>query len=187
MAATAFDTGISTFCEAASSTSTGAVNSPSASLSRAACSPRPSAIAEREIARLRAGAGQDQVAQARKSRQGFAARAAGAAEPQQFGEAARGQGRLRRGAQFAADHDAGGDRQHVFGGAADLDAANIGGCDMAGTSASPAPEPARSRVPHRAPPASPRSAGRARHRRQSSAPTGSRHRVPARPPRSLRS
>src|ERR1700716_2686522 len=44
IAATAFDTGISTFCEAASSISTGAVNSPSASLSRGGCSPRPSAM-----------------------------------------------------------------------------------------------------------------------------------------------
>src|ERR1700738_2908597 len=44
IAATALDTGISTFCEAASSISTGAVNSPSASLSRGARSPRPSAM-----------------------------------------------------------------------------------------------------------------------------------------------
>src|SRR4030088_3083832 len=43
IAATAFDTGISTFCEAASSISTGAVNSPSASLSRNGGSPRPRA------------------------------------------------------------------------------------------------------------------------------------------------
>src|SRR4029077_6587590 len=44
IAATAFDTGISTSCEAASSISTGAVNSPSASLSRGRASPRPSAM-----------------------------------------------------------------------------------------------------------------------------------------------
>src|SRR6266404_240755 len=44
IAATAFDTGISTSCEAASSTSTGAVNSPSASLPGAGRSPRPSAM-----------------------------------------------------------------------------------------------------------------------------------------------
>src|SRR5436190_9652444 len=44
IAATAFDTGISTFCEAASSTSTGAVNVPSASLPCGAGSPRPNAM-----------------------------------------------------------------------------------------------------------------------------------------------
>src|SRR6476661_3058266 len=44
IAATAFDTGISTWCEAASSISTGAVNSPSASLPRGGGSPRPSAM-----------------------------------------------------------------------------------------------------------------------------------------------
>src|SRR5215469_9274458 len=43
IAATALDTGISTFCEAASSTSTGAVNSPSASFPGAGLAPRPSA------------------------------------------------------------------------------------------------------------------------------------------------
>src|ERR1700756_4069337 len=44
IAATAFDTGISTFREAASSIRTGAGNSPSAGLSRAGVSPRPSAM-----------------------------------------------------------------------------------------------------------------------------------------------
>ena len=44
IAATAFDTGISTFCEAASSIRTGAVNSPSASLPCGFGSPRPSAM-----------------------------------------------------------------------------------------------------------------------------------------------
>src|SRR5712671_5759659 len=44
IAATAFDTGISTFCEAASSISTGAVNWPSASLPCGGGSPRPSAM-----------------------------------------------------------------------------------------------------------------------------------------------
>src|SRR5260370_4216340 len=44
IAATAFDTGISTCCEAASSISTGAVNSPSANLSRGGGSPRPRAM-----------------------------------------------------------------------------------------------------------------------------------------------
>ena len=95
------DTGISTFCEAASSISTGAVNAPSASLSRGRRLAAAERDAEREIARLRAGAGQDQVAEAGKARQGFAARAAGAAEPHQFAEAARGQRRQRRGAELA--------------------------------------------------------------------------------------
>jgi len=44
IAATADDTGISTFCEAASSIRTGAVNSPSASFPDAGRSPRPSAM-----------------------------------------------------------------------------------------------------------------------------------------------
>src|SRR3954467_8987517 len=44
IAATAFDTGISTFCEAASAISTGAVNAPSASLPGGAGSPRPRAM-----------------------------------------------------------------------------------------------------------------------------------------------
>src|SRR6266481_8047372 len=41
----------------------------------------PERDAEREIARLGTGAGQDQIAQARKSRHGFAARAAGTPQP----------------------------------------------------------------------------------------------------------
>src|SRR4051812_3964737 len=82
---------------------------------------------ERQIARLWAGAGQYRVAKAEKPRQVFAARAAGAAEPRQFAKSPRGQGCLRRRPHVAADHDACGNRQHVFGGAADLDAANIGG------------------------------------------------------------
>src|SRR6476646_11534199 len=49
IAATAFDTGISTFCEAASSIRTGAVNSPSASLSRFGASPRPSAMPKAKL------------------------------------------------------------------------------------------------------------------------------------------
>src|SRR5262249_9859221 len=50
IAATASDTGISMFCEDASSISTGAVNSPSASLPAGGISPRPSA---RPSAKLR--------------------------------------------------------------------------------------------------------------------------------------
>jgi hypothetical protein len=49
IAATAFDTGMSTFCEAASSIRTGAVNSPSASLPRFGCSPRPSAMPKAKL------------------------------------------------------------------------------------------------------------------------------------------
>src|SRR6185369_4944746 len=41
---------------------------------------------EREVARLRARTGQDQIAQTRKSGQGFAARTAGASEPHQLGK-----------------------------------------------------------------------------------------------------
>src|SRR5882672_6834439 len=57
--------------------------------------------AECEIARLKTRATQDQIAKAGQSRQRFAARAAGAAEPGEFAEAACGQRRLRRGAEFS--------------------------------------------------------------------------------------
>ena len=83
--------------------------------------------AEGEIARLWARAGQDQVAEARETGQRLAACAAGAAEAHQLGEAAGGERRLRRGAELATRDNAGGDRQHVLGGAADLDAAHVGG------------------------------------------------------------
>jgi hypothetical protein len=83
--------------------------------------------AEREIARLRAGAAQDQIAEA--GRPASVSARAPQARPSraQFAEAARGQRGLRRGAELAADHDAGRDRQHVLGGATDLDAADVGG------------------------------------------------------------
>ena len=158
------------------STSTGAVKAPSASLPCAA-RVRLLAFAERdaegEIARLRARAGQNQIAEAGETRHGLGLRAEALAEAEQLGEAARGQRRRGARAEPAAGHDAGRDRQHVLGGAADLDAAHVG--RMIGTEASPSRSraPAPRRACSSAPPASPRSAGRAPRRRRSSGPTGS--------------
>src|SRR6185312_631366 len=83
--------------------------------------------AESKVARLQAGATQDQVAETGKARQRFAARAAGAAQAREFAEAARGERRQRRGTEFSPFDDAGGDRQHILGRAADLDTANVRG------------------------------------------------------------
>jgi geranylgeranyl pyrophosphate synthase len=65
----------------------------------------PERDAECQIARLRTGAAQDQIAETRQACQRFAARAAGAAEAREFAEAACGQGSQRRGAELAADDD----------------------------------------------------------------------------------
>ena len=160
------------------------MKSPSASLpSRLGALAAAERDAEREVARLRAGAGQHQVAEARQARQRLGARAAGPAEPRQFGEAARGQRRQRRGAELAALDDAGRDRQHVLGRAADLDAAHVGGViGPEGRRAQRLRQRARQRFVA-APRASPRSAARARRRRRSSGPTGSPASRPARPRR----
>ena len=75
--------------------------------------------------------------------QRLAARAAGAAEAAPVRRSRAWSARRRRGAELAAGDDAGGDRQHVLGGAADLDAAHVG--RVIGPEASPsrAPAPAR--------------------------------------------
>ena len=98
--------------------------------------------AEREIARLRTRTGQDKVAKTGQSGQGLRPRAERLAEAEQLSEPARGQRRCRAGAEPAAGNDAGGDREHVLGGAADLDAAHV--ARMIG------PERARSRARGRA-------------------------------------
>ena len=90
---------MSTPLSRAISSSTGAVNTPSASLPCAAVVGRL-AFAERdaagEVARLRRAAGEDEVAEAGQAHQRLGLGAAGAAEAHQLGEAARRQrGRAR--------------------------------------------------------------------------------------------
>ncbi len=126
-AATAAEIGMSTERSRAMSSSTGAVKTPSA---------RPPWIstgllaaaetdAEREIARLRARAGEQEIAEAGQARHGFRLGAISLAEADQLGKAACGERRERAGAEAAPGDDAGGDGQHVLGGAADLDAAHV--------------------------------------------------------------
>ena len=81
----------------------------------------------RVIARLRARAGEDHVAEPGQAGQRLGACAERAAEAKQLGEAARHQRGVGAGAEPAAGDDAGGDGEHVLGGAADLDAAHVGG------------------------------------------------------------
>ena len=82
--------------------------------------------AEREIARLRRRAGEDEIAEPRKAGQRLGARAERAAEARKLRKAARHQRCGRARAELAAGHDAGRDREHVLGRAADLDAAHVG-------------------------------------------------------------
>ena len=107
------------------SASAAAVNAPSASLpsARAAFAERD---AEREVARLRRRAGEDQVAEARKAGQRLAARAE--ARPKRASSA---KPRVTSAAVALAPSlrpcdDAGRDREHVLCRAADLDAAHVG-------------------------------------------------------------
>src|SRR3981081_3760728 len=70
---------------------------------------------ERKIARLRAGAGEDQVAQAGEAGERLGARPESLAEAHELGEAAgRERGRGAR-AQAPSRHDAGRDRKHILG------------------------------------------------------------------------
>ena len=106
-----------------------AVKAPSASLpacASATLSPRPSA---RPKAKLRDWA-DEQVSTRSPSPERpisvWPPRAEGVAEPAQFGKAARHQRRRRARAEAASGGDAAGDREHVLGRAADLDAADVG-------------------------------------------------------------
>ena len=173
IAATAFDTGISTFCEAASSISTGAVNSPSASLPAGGCSPRPSAMPS---AKLRdCGLEQVRIRSPRPDRPASVSPRAPQARPRRANSvkprvvsAACAEApslppdrRCRpRSPARSWPRRRSRRRGHLS-------------CDRAGRSPSPAPAPARSPAPRPSPPASPRSAGRAPRRRRSSGPTGS--------------
>ena len=81
--------------------------------------------AKGEIARLRTGAGQKQIAEAGQARHGFSLRAISFAEADQFGETARGQCGQGAGAETAAGNDAGGDGEHILCRAADFNTAQV--------------------------------------------------------------
>ena len=86
----------------------------------------PERLAEGEIARLRRETGQHQIAEPRKPHQRRPPRPERLAETAQLGETARDQGGDRACSQAVTGRDAAGDREHVLGRAADLDAANVG-------------------------------------------------------------
>src|SRR6202034_2928594 len=82
--------------------------------------------AKSEVARLRRGAGQNKIAEPRKAHQRRSARPESLAKTAKLGETAgreRGDGAR---AQPAAGGDPAGDCEHILGGAADLDAADVG-------------------------------------------------------------
>ena len=174
-AATAAEIGMSTARSRAISRSTGAVKTPSASPAWIACGLLAAAEidAEGEIARLRARAGQQEIAETGQAHHGLRLRAIGPAETDQFGKAARGQRRQGAGAEPAA----GDDRRRRWRARSSPRRRSRRRArrrnDKAGTSPSRPPAPARRRACRRLPPASPPSAGRAPHRRQSSARTRS--------------
>ncbi len=121
--------GMSTPRSRANSVSACAVNRPSARPPRArfgcarAASERQ---AKSEIARLRRGAGQNEIAEPGKTHQRRSARPESLAKTAELGETAGGERGDRARAKPAAGGDAAGDRQHVLRRAADLDAANVG-------------------------------------------------------------
>ena len=79
-----------------------------------------------EVARLRAGAGEHQIAEAGQAHQRLGAGAQRLAEAAEFGKGAGGQRGQRAGAELAPGDDAGGDGEHVLDRAADLDAGHVG-------------------------------------------------------------
>ena len=89
--------------------------------------------AERHVARLRAAAGEHQVAEARQARQRLAPRAERRAEAHHLGEAARDQRGMRAGAEFLAGDDAGGDGIDILHRAADLGARSRRRSNSSGT------------------------------------------------------
>ena len=111
------------------STSAAAVNTPSASLRGAgvpAQTPSPSAMPSEKLRDC--GLEQVRMRSPSPERPGQGRRAARRTPRRsgELGKAARGQRGRGAGAEPAAGHDAGRDRQHVLGGAADLDAAHVG-------------------------------------------------------------
>src|SRR6185312_4350805 len=87
--------------------------------------PLPQRDAERIIARLRRGAGQDEIAETRKPHQRFGAPAFRRREPHHFREAARDEGGARIVAELASLDDAASDGEHVLDRAADLGAGHV--------------------------------------------------------------
>src|SRR3989442_12142124 len=71
--------------------------------------------AEREVPRLRARAGEDEIPETGETGERFDAGAERAAEPDQLGKAARGQRRGGARTEAASGDDTGGDREHVLG------------------------------------------------------------------------
>ncbi len=87
--------------------------------------PAPSAMAKAVIARLPAGAGQDEIAEAGEAGKGGGLRPEGLAEPGHLGKGAGGERRARQLAEAAAIGNAAGNGHDVFEGAADLDAPEV--------------------------------------------------------------
>src|SRR5574337_1846220 len=81
---------------------------------------------EGEIARLPRGASEDKIAEPRKPHERRGAGAKSLSEPAQFRKAARDQRRPGACAESPSGSNAAGDREHVLGRAANLDAANVG-------------------------------------------------------------
>src|SRR5262249_23253990 len=87
----------------------------------------PKLDAKREVARLRARTGQQKVAKTGKPHHCFGLAAIRSAEAHELSKAPRGQRRQRACAKTASGDHACGNGKHVFGRAAELDAANVVG------------------------------------------------------------
>ena len=129
-AATALAIGMSTCFARASSTSTGAVSMPSASLlfrTSSGARPWPSAMPTEKLRDCSARTGEDEIAQAGEAGQRFRR---ARHRPCRSGTIRRNPRVISAAAALAPSlrpvDDAGGDRQHVLGRAADLDAAHVG-------------------------------------------------------------
>ena len=151
------------------------MNAPSASFvlrGRRAAQPFAEREPERIIARLRARAGQHQIAKPRQAGKRFRACAVGAAEPHQLGKAARGQRRRGAGAKPAARRRCPTAIASTFLAAPPISTPRTIG-RMIRTESGRSERVRKCGAPSLRPQrrASPRSAGRARHRRRSSGPT----------------
>ena len=132
-----------------------------------------------EIARLRRGAGEQQVAETGKAHQRFGLGTEGLADAPQFDEAARHHRGLRAGAEPRAGDGAGGDGKDVLQRAADLDARPDRRSNSSGSVRSRSAAPALPPAPRPARRSPPRSAGPWRGRWRSSARTVPRPDCPA--------
>ena len=82
---------------------------------------------ESEVARLRARTGEDQIAETGKPRHRLRLAAIGSCRTAPVRQSRASSAPPPRWRQSAAGNNAGGDGEHVLGGAADLDAAHVGG------------------------------------------------------------